>query len=90
VTGYKYGPGNEIHIEYTIAIADQHGSILFRQQDPVVEKSKSFYPKRYVPCTLNLTIQPNTASAEYHLKVAVNDRIGNHSVEGTYAFRVEQ
>jgi len=89
VTGYKFGDGNEIHVEYTIAIADAHGNILFRQQDPVVEKSQSFYPKRYVPCVLNLTIQPNTTPAEYHLKVSVKDLNADHSVEGTYAFRVE-
>jgi hypothetical protein len=89
ITGYKFGPGNRIEVEYGVAIEAPSGKTVFSQPQAAVEEGGSFYPKRYVPGAMNLTVQPGTPAGEYTLVISARDRIGNQTGEVKGAFRIE-
>ncbi len=89
ITGYKFGPGNRVEVEYGVAIVAPSGKTVFSQPQAAVEEGGSFYPKRYVPGIMNLTVQPGTPAGEYTLVISARDRIGNQTGEARGAFRIE-
>ncbi|MFN0169392.1 MAG: hypothetical protein ACKV22_23465 [Bryobacteraceae bacterium] len=89
LTGFKLAGKNAVNLTWGIAIADSTGRVLYRQSEPTVEKSSSFYPKSYVSCMLNLNIQPNTRPQEFVLTVTATDAVGNQTQESQNRFQVE-
>jgi hypothetical protein len=89
ITGFRYGDGNRIDLVYGIAIVAPSGKTMFSQPEAAVEQGGSFYPKRYVPGEMNLTVQPGTTKGEYKLIVTAQDRVGKQSAEAQGAFRIE-
>lgn len=89
LTGYKFGPGNALDVSYAISVSASDGRVLFRQAEPTAEKDASFYPKRYVPCVINLNLQKNIAPGEYSVKIEARDAIGDQQFEWNAPFRVE-
>jgi hypothetical protein len=87
--GYKFGPGNQLHVSYSVTVNAPGGRVLFQQPEPTVEQSGSFYPKRYVPCMINLNLDRNISPGEYAVRVSVMDRVGDQKHEITERFRVE-
>ncbi len=89
ITGYKFGAGNSVDVAYDVAVLNAEGKVLWSQQDAAVEKSQSFYPKRYVPGSMSLNLQKTIRPGEYALRVTVRDATGNQSCEATGKFTVE-
>jgi len=89
IIGYKYGEGNAIDVSYDVAVIGAGGKVLWSQTDAAVEQSQSFYPKRYVPGVMSLTMQKNTRPGEYTLLVTAHDRGGKQTAEARGAFTVE-
>ena len=89
ITGYKLGEGNRLHVSYSIAVLAAEGRVLFTQSEPTVEQTSSFYPQRYVPCLINLNLQPNIARGEYTIRVDVRDQVGGQTYQTQVSFRVE-
>lgn len=89
MVGYKFSPGNAVHVDYGISVLAPGGRVLFSQPEAAVEKSASFYPKWYVPGTMNLALQPAIRPGEYAIVISVHDRIGNQSYEQKETFSVE-
>jgi hypothetical protein len=89
VTGYKYGPNNRVDVSYTISVLAASGKVLWTQPEPAVEQSESFYPKRYVPASLSITLEKNFQPGEYALGVQVKDAVGNQQYETKAPFFVE-
>ncbi|MGH9721930.1 MAG: hypothetical protein ACRD8O_17120 [Bryobacteraceae bacterium] len=89
LTGYMFGPGNRIDVAYSVTVTAAEGRVLFRQKEATVEQSESFYPKRYLPCGLSLSLQQNISPGEYTLEVATEDRIGKQTYQSKATFKVE-
>ena len=89
ITGYKLSSGNQLHVSYSVAVSGPGGRVLFSQPEPTVEKVASFYPQQYVPCLINLSLQPNIRPEEYAITVTVKDHIGNQEGQVREVFRVE-
>lgn len=89
ITGFRTGEKNRVWVEYGISILNSEGKVLYAQPEGAAERDAPFYPKRYVPGTVSLNIQPGTPAAEYTLLVTVRDRIGGETHESRQTFRVE-
>jgi len=89
IGGHRFGEGNAIDVSYSIAVTAPDGKLLFQQAEPTVEKSASFYPRRFVSCLINLSLQPNIAPAGYTITVTAKDAIGNQEAKTAEVFRVE-
>ncbi len=89
MTGYKFGPKNSFDVGYGIAIAKPDGSIAYSEPKAAEEKNDSFYPQRYTPGIVSITIPPGMAKGEYTLIVTVKDALGNQSAEARQKFSIE-
>ena len=65
------------------------GRVLLAPREPTVDKGSSFYPMKYVPCTISLNLQHDIRAEEYTIAITAQDRIGNQSYESKQTFRVE-
>jgi hypothetical protein len=92
ITGYKFGAANAIHVDYRIAVLGPGGKVIYTQPeaDIAVEKSSSFYPKAYVPGSMNLSLQRTIRPGQYAIAVTARDLLGNQSVEIKENFSIEQ
>ena len=89
IVGYKYGDKNLVDVEYGISVVTDAGKVLFSQPQAAVEKSASFYPKPYVPGSMNLSLQKNIRPGRYAIVLTARDRVGNQTCEVKEAFSVE-
>jgi hypothetical protein len=89
ITGYKFGDGNAFDVEYGITIADSTGAIKYSQPHAAEEKTKSFYPLRYTPGVVNVTVPPDMAKGTYMLMVTAKDNLGNQTAEVKHNFSIE-
>jgi hypothetical protein len=89
IVGYKYGDKNLVDVEYGISVVTDAGKVLFSQPQAAVEKSASFYPKPYVPGSMNLSLQKNIHPGRYGIVLTVRDHVGNQTCEVKEAFNVE-
>ena len=89
VTGFKQAEGNRVHVAYGLSIISPSGKPLFSEPRAAEEQDSSFYPKRYVPGVISLTIQPKTTPGEYTLLITARDEVGSGTCETRSVFRVE-
>lgn len=89
IIGFKYGEGNALDVSYDVAVIAPSGKVLWSQADAAVDKSQSFYPKRYVPGSMSLNLQPNIRPGEYVMAVTAHDRVGNQNFEARQNFTIE-
>jgi hypothetical protein len=89
VTGFRYGPGNQIDVGYAVSVLDGTGKVLWTQPEPTTERSGSFYPKLWVSASMSIAIQKNTPPGQFFLLVAVKDGVGNQTYETKAAFTVQ-
>jgi len=89
ITGFQYGEKNRIDVSYVTSVITSAGKVLWTQPEPAVEKSESFYPKRYVPAGMGINLQKNIRPGEYTIAVQVKDGVGGKEYEGKYNFTVE-
>ncbi|HLH41119.1 MAG TPA: hypothetical protein VKX39_18360 [Bryobacteraceae bacterium] len=89
IVGYKFGENNRFSVSYGLAILDASGKQVFAQPDAASESKESFYPQRYVPGVLSVSLDPNVTKAVYTLVVSVEDKIGNQKFEIKQPFSVE-
>jgi hypothetical protein len=89
ITGYKLQAGNQRDVAYTLAVTGPGGRVLLAPREPTVDRGISFYPMKYLPCVISLTLQPDIRPQEYTITIAVEDRIGNQTHESKQTFRVE-
>ncbi len=89
ITGFQYGPGNKVDVSYVTSVLTDSGKVLWTQPEPAVEQSESFYPKRYVPASMGITLQKNIRPGVYTIAVQAKDGIGNQTYETKETFTVE-
>lgn len=88
ITGFRYGDGNKVHVDYGLSVFRPSGKLLYQEPNAATAEESSFYPKRWVPGVLNLRLQ-GLAAGEYPIQLEVRDRIGNQKYEQRVTFRVE-
>ena len=64
------------------------GAVLWKQPEPALEQSESFYPKPYVQASMNLNLK-TVKPAEYTMLIQVKDAVGNQSGESRQTFTVQ-
>ena len=89
ITGFKLGTANLRDVAYVLSVSGQGGRVLLAPREPTVDKGSSFYPMKYVPCTISLNLQRDIHPDEYTITVTAQDRIGNQTFESKQTFRVE-
>lgn len=89
ITGYRLGPNNTVNVFYDVAVLNGEGKQIFGQQHAAEEKSFSFYPKPFVPGSMNLSLQSTMRSGEYAVVVTVHDEIGHQQYEAKQGFQIE-
>ncbi len=89
ITGYKLGPDNLRDVAYTVSVTGPGGRVLLPPSEPTVDKTKSFYLVKYVPCVIGFNLQKNLHPDEYTILIKAEDRLGNQTYDGSFTFRVE-
>ena len=89
ITGFRYGPGNQIDVGYVVSVLDSAGKVLWTQPEATTERGGSFYPKLWVSASMSITIQKNTRPGQYSFLVQVKDAVGNQTYETKAAFTVQ-
>ncbi len=89
IVGYKFGPHNSIDADYGISVLAPSGKVLFTQEKAAEEKSSSFYPKAYVPGSMNLSLQSNIRPGQYTIVLTARDHTGNQTCEARADFTIE-
>lgn len=89
MTGYKLGEKNQFDIEYGLKVLRPNGETSYEQPHAAAEKNEGFYPQRYTPGILSLSMPKNLNKGEYTLVLSVRDNLGAQSFEERYKFTVE-
>jgi hypothetical protein len=89
IIGFKYGPKNKVDVSYVTSVIAPGGKVLWTQPEPAAEQSDSFYPKRYVPAAMGITLQKNIHPGEYTIAVQAKDVIGGQTYEAKFPFTIE-
>jgi hypothetical protein len=89
VIGYKFGPKNKVDVQYVTSVIAPSGKVMWTQPEPAVERSDAFYPQRYVPAAMGITLQKNIRPGQYEIGVVVKDAIGGQSYESKFPFTIE-
>ena len=89
ITGYKTGAGNQVSVEYGLAVYDAADKLIFRQPEPAREQGTSFYPRRYVHAIFSLNLEKGLAPVDYTIVLNVRDTIGDQALESRHQFTVE-
>jgi hypothetical protein len=88
VTGYKVGPKNRYEVEYGLAVK-RGDEVLYSEPMAAQEQDETFYPKRYLPGALSLSLKDGVAPGEYTLVVTVRDQLGMQVAVESRPFRVQ-
>ncbi len=89
ITGFKYGEKNHVHVEYGIALLGASGKTLYSQPQAAVEDDATYYPKRYLPGALSLSLGKDFRPGEYTIVLSLRDDVGKQLEETRHTFRVE-
>jgi hypothetical protein len=89
IIGFKLGEKNAYTVDYGLAIENSAGKQLFSQPQAAEDNGASFYPKRYVPGVLSLTLDPTVPKGSYVLVVILRDQVGMQLQEARQNFQIE-
>ena len=89
MTGYKIGDKNLFDIGYGLVVLRTDGSVSYSQPEAANSKETPFYPQRYQPGELSLSIPKDIAKGEYTIVLTVRDNLGQQTVEAREKFSVE-
>jgi hypothetical protein len=78
-----------IDADYGISVVAPNGKVLFTQDKAAEEKSSSFYPKAYVPGSMNLSLQSNIRPGHYTIVITAHDQTGKQTCEAKADFTIE-
>ncbi len=89
ITGFRYGPKNKIDVSYVTSVLRSSGEVLWKQPEAAGEQTESFYPKRYVPASMGITLQKDILPGDYTIAVEVKDAVGSQTYETKATFTVQ-
>ncbi|MBV8820953.1 MAG: hypothetical protein JO022_21520 [Acidobacteriaceae bacterium] len=89
MTGYKIGEKNLHDVEYGLTVLRSDGTVAYEQPHAADEKNETFYPQRYTPGILSLTLPKDIKKGEYTIVLTVRDNVGAQTCETREKFSVE-
>jgi len=89
MTGYKIGEKNLFDIGYGLVVLRADGSVAYSQPEAAASKETPFYPQRYQPGELSLTMPKDLAKGEYTIVLTVRDNLGQQTIETREKFSIE-
>jgi hypothetical protein len=89
IIGYQFGPKNKVDVSYVTSVIAPGGKVLWTQPEPAAEQSDSYYPKRYVPADMGITLTPTIRPGEYSIAVKLTDAVGKQTFEASFPFTIE-
>jgi hypothetical protein len=89
VTGFHYGPKNQVDLSYLFQVLAADGSALWTAPEPVVDQGESFYPRSYVSGAFSIKVQSAVKPGEYAIGVKATDAVGKQTVEARQPFTVQ-
>jgi len=89
IVGFKLAEGNAFEVSYGLAVIRPDGKPGFSNPDAATLKDRSFYPQRYAPAALSLTLPADIAKGEHTIVLTVRDKLGNRTIETQQKFSVE-
>jgi hypothetical protein len=90
ITGYRHADKNRYSVEYGLAILRESGEQVFAQPAAAADTNESFYPQRYVPGALSLSLAPEVPEGTYTLLVTMADKVGGQTAEVRGTFRIQK
>ena len=90
ITGYKLAEKNHYSVSYGLVVLKEDGKQVFAQPDAAADSKASFYPQRYVPGALSLSLNAGVPAGAYTLVVTMRDEVGQQTAEARGRFRVER
>jgi hypothetical protein len=90
ITGYKFAEKNHYAVSYGLIVLKENGEQVFAQPDAAADSKESFYPQRYVPGALSLSLDPAVPAGSYTLVVTMRDEVGGQMAESRETFQVER
>jgi hypothetical protein len=90
ITGHKLGEGNKYNVRYGLSFVDEAGKAIFASSDMAAVAGESFYPRRYLPVSIALGLNPQVKLGRYRLKLTVEDLVGAQKIEAEYPISVER
>ncbi|HYZ86322.1 MAG TPA: hypothetical protein VE621_18055 [Bryobacteraceae bacterium] len=90
IVGYKLGERNMYNVRYGIAFLDPTGKPIFADADAGAAQGESFYPRRYVPVSIEMKIDPNVKPGIYRLKIDLEDLMGAQKLTQEFPISVER
>ena len=90
IIGYKFGEKNHYSVSYGLEVLKESGEKVFGQADAAADSKDSFYPQRYVPGALSLSLDAGVPAGAYTLVVTMRDQTGDQTAEARGVFRVER
>ncbi|MGA1997537.1 MAG: hypothetical protein ABSH45_17330 [Bryobacteraceae bacterium] len=88
VRGHIIQPGAALTVQ-NLQLFRASGTVLWKQTEPAVERSESFYPKRYIPADFGLNLDKKIRPGEYAITITVKDGVGSQTYETRQPFTVE-
>jgi hypothetical protein len=89
MTGYKLGEKNRLDVEYGLTVLRPDGDTTYSQPRAAEEKSETFYPQRYTPGVLSLSLPKDVKAGQYSIVLTVRDNVGGQTYEAREKFSVE-
>jgi hypothetical protein len=89
MTGYKIGEKNQFDVEYGLTVLRPDGEATYSQPHAAEEKSETFYPQRYTPGVLSLSLPKDVKLGAYTVVLTVRDNLGGQTYEMREKFAVE-
>jgi len=89
MTGYKIGDHNLFDIAYGLDVLRSDGSVAYSEEQAAAAKEAPFYPTRYQPGELNLTLPKDLPTGSYTVVLKVHDNLGSQAIETREKFSVE-
>ena len=90
IIGYTLAEKNHYSVSYGLVVLTEGGEQVFAQPDAASDSKESFYPQRYVPGALSLSLNQGVPAGAYTLVVTMRDEVGHQTAESRGSFRVER
>ena len=90
IIGYKLADKNHYSVSYGLVVLKDDGAQVFAQPDAASDSKEFFYPQRYVPGALSLSLDQGVPAGAYTLVVTMRDEVGQQTAESRGSFRVER
>ncbi len=89
MVAFKTGKNHEYDLSYGISVFRPDGKPFLNDPHAAELKGESFYPAKYLPGSIAVTVPPNASRGLYVLTLTLHDLIGNQTSAIKQSFSIE-